>query len=230
MKFSTILPFVTASPTKKANKNDDEKTLTDERSIIPSALMMNHQDLCSNQILQFETTNDGQRGTIIVENYPDFVSCKEEIEVNPGCTEVNFTYTNVALPGSWNNHYGWYHGDESCKLSGFWFASFRGWSESDSTPPRCHCYGDGCTDHNVEVSSYVDYDMDSYTAIYELSDYKLFKHQFDSGEVNDSLSINVDESKFKFFFFGDADPYYGYARGGHIMVNWECNEPVAQAK
>ena len=126
MKLSTFLPILTAAEKhKKDGKSVDRvnfSAITNE---------------CTNQVASlgqgtFETTNDGFRGEINLDNYPDNVLCKHVVQANSRCSEIKIQYRKVNVEADrwscWDKfRFGW------DSVNGFEFAE-----------PECGCFGESC--------------------------------------------------------------------------------------
>lgn len=208
MKLSTLLPIVAVSSKKidqqieTVNKIKLRRTWTTQ--LFDEEIVKECSDEFTRENSYFSTPSNGRSGTITAYNLQNVETCKHVIYVNHDCKKVKFNYSNVAFHGSF--------GAEACRYAGFWFDN-----AGNSTPIRCHCFNQGCSESNSEHYMYVDYDYSSYSPIFDWVSYGDFDHEFDSSETSDSLALTSN----KFTFYYAQELYYAY-RGSHIVVDWEC--------
>ena len=135
MKLSIILPVFAASVDTKPEKKDE---VDQDRFIAPLDWITEE---CSNQVSNkggiFETTNEGFRGTINLDQYPPRVSCKHLVQADSSCEEIIIKYRSVSVEPS--PYF------KSCVRDGFRFAWYDEVNNSKiETPARCNCFGEGC--------------------------------------------------------------------------------------
>ena len=139
MKLPILLPIFVAGANKRSKKKEGNRDVG-ERFI---ASGVNEQ--CLNQVPNsggtFQATNQGSRGGIKLEDYPNLINCKHVVQAEPSCEEIRINYRSVAVESS----------------RGCYFDSFRfGWIGTngfDVTPPKCHCFGDGCNSSVTGIES-----------------------------------------------------------------------------
>ena len=184
MKLSILLPILAAGENEQLKKKDDNRTVG-ERFV---ASEVNEQ--CLNQVPNlggtFQASNQGSRGEIRLENYADYTNCKHVVQAEPSCEEIQINYRSVAVESS----------------GGCYYDSFRfGWTGTngfDVTPPRCDCFGDGCS------------------SVITHGSYEFAFHEANAANIGPD-SVTVNANTFTFFFYSD------YSRAqGHILLDWEC--------
>lgn len=193
MKLSTsILPILAVNAKKRQKKKGGDRNTEGERFVASA-----YSKQCSRQIPSkngvFETTNDGFRGSINLDNYPNFVRCQHVVQADSSCEAIRVTYRDIAVEPE----------EENCEFDSFRFgwAGASGWNV---TPPRCHCFGDGC--QNSGFTEDYDGDFEDYFGNY---DYLI--------AGTDGFSVN--SNTFTFYFRADLS-----VNKGHVVLDWECVE------
>ena len=190
MKLSTsILPILAVSAKKRQKKKDGDRTVEGERFAASA-----YTRQCSNQVPSkdgiFTTTNNGFEGEIKLENYPNFVRCKHVVQADSSCEAIRVSYRSIAVEPE----------DDNCEFDSFRF----GWAGADGwnvTPPRCSCFGDGCTNSGFGGGAFEDY----------------FGSYDDLIAGTDGFSVN--SNTFTFYFRADLS-----VNRGHVILDWECIE------
>ena len=137
MKLSAILPILAAGSNERQHKNSEREF----EQFVASEVT----DECSDQFpsfgWSFQTTNDGFRGEVNLDNFEDNVNCRHDIHAGNRCREIKIKYRSVAVESI------------SCHYVGFRF----GWNDGTNdyiTPARCDCHGDGCDDPDLDYYFY----------------------------------------------------------------------------
>ena len=198
--YSSFLPILAISAKKrKKNVERGERSFGRKSSFRVSS----YYRQCSDQIRAkggtFETPDDGLRGQVKLENYPNHIKCNHVIQAADSCSAIRVTYQSIAVED-----------DHKCQSDFFRF----GWSGPNGfnvTPPRCDCFGDGC-DSLTEYGygTWQDYSVD-YTG---LEDYG---YTWTHGNLADTDGFSVNLNTFTFYFRSD-----NYFPGGHVIFDWEC--------
>ena len=182
MKLSTILPALVASANKKAKKKDGEKSVNQDRFAV-NKITEQCSDIVPSLGGTFETSNDGFRGEINLDNYSDGIRCKHVVQADNSCEAIKISYESIAIEPSY---------DDSCDYDGFRI----GWTEgtnSLTTPARCNCFGGGC-DHDYFG---IHFDYDHYEDLAE--------------EHLGPAEYSVNSNTFTFFFKSDNSLAKGHA-------------------
>ena len=178
MKFSAILPILTVSGDKSPQKKGVERNVGG--SFTPS----DYPDYCADQsegltVVQTWLDYSYNSGRIELSNRWGRVNCIHVIQPD-SCAEIKIKYRSVAVLCS--QHFGFAWENEE---NGF-----------SSTPPRCHCFSDGC--FNTK-----------YTSTFQ---------QASTGSSRlgpDEFTINSN----KVIFFYESPVFLD---DGHIIFDWEC--------
>ena len=195
MKISLVLPVFAFSADKRHKQQDRDRS-------VETFVASNFTEQCSTEVSIFggifESANSGFNGEIALQNYGADTKCKHVIQADSSCQEIKINYQSVAVES-----------ELDCDFDYFRFG-WTGETGFEVTPPRCHCFGDGCqsmaiaydlVDYYSVTDDYVDnYTFDNFT-------------QFEIG--GDGLVIN--SNSFTFFFESDFT-----IDGGHVMFDWEC--------
>ena len=155
MKFLALLLLLATSAKERQKKRFDDKTI---------GLNDSYENLCVNQVtenvnLQAEILETGNLGIdlpqgtfttqvigtdtgrlwgeVRLENYPNELNCHYVVNAGSDCKEIKINLRNVAVEkeASWNKCH-----------DHFQFSWIDSNGLSTSTPPRCTCYGDGCSE------------------------------------------------------------------------------------
>ena len=151
---------------------------------------------CSDQITAkggiFETTNDGLHGQVKLENYPNHIKCNHVIQAAESCSAIRVSYQSIAVQDRYK-----------CKFDQFRF----GWPGPNGfnvTPPRCDCFGDGCSSLTYYGNPWQDYSYDySWTGV--------------TGDLADTDGFSVNSNTFTFYFRSNS-----FFSAGHVIFDWEC--------
>ena len=220
MKLSTVLPILAVSADEKKIKKAYDGNAGVERFVASE-----YRDQCSDTIpgsrgmadawkhveANFLTTNDGSRGTIRLENYPNNAHCKHVVQANSSCKKIVVTYRYVAVEGPPS-----YQGRQ-CPADSFRFE----WADADGfkvTPPLCDCYGAGC-----DYPAFLDYPISpDYGAPYAADEEFMssYWHNWKNDSPTFPDSFSIDANRFTFYFTSD----YG-SSGGRVILDWECVGP-----
>ena len=102
--YSSFLPILAISAKKrKKHVERGEKRGFAEYSFGPdsSFRVSSYYRQCSDQITAkggiFETTNDGLRGQVKLENYPKHIKCNHVIQAAESCSAIRVTYQSIAV-------------------------------------------------------------------------------------------------------------------------------------
>ena len=206
MKTLPILPIFASSAIGQNSHFDDERGFNGYGQF---SSISEYSEECSNQVPSkggiFETTNDGLRGEITLDNYKTKLRCKHAVQAEDDCSEITVRYRSVAV-----------NAEEAYECN---FDSFRfGWTEEESdelTPPRCNCFGDGCS-HDI-MGKIFDY-LNS------------FKYDFRQKHLGPE-EFTIASNSFTFYFesgvqykWDENDDMYEFSYDGHVMLDWECTE------
>ena len=190
MKISILLPILAIGENHRLKQKKQGNRSVGEQFV---ASDVNAQ--CSSQVSSlggsFEVTNNGSRGEIRLENYTNSINCKHVVQAELSCAEIRIKYRSIAVEEEGN-----------CGFDSFRFG-WTGTNGFDVTPPKCSCFGDGCS---LVLYEYYDSEGMSYNSF---GDY--------AGLIGPD-SITVNANTFTFFFQSD----YGYDQG-HVILDWECD-------
>ena len=184
MIISTILPILAVSANQKwIEKNKEQRSV--DRFVASDVT-----EECSNQVPRsgwtFETTNNESSGEIRLNNYSNGIDCKHVVQAS--CQEnflIKIEYHSIAVETS-----------DYCLYDSFRF-EWPGTNGSEVTPPRCHCYGDGCN-----KAPQFGFDEEA---------------KFASNIGPSSFLVN--SNTFTFFFYSDESLHRG-----HVNFDWKCVE------
>ena len=189
MKLSNLLPILAAGENKRLKQKKEGNRGVGERFVASD-----FDEECSFQVPNlggtFQASGNASSGTIRLENYPDNTNCKHVVQAVPSCAEIRINYRSVAVEQP-------DYVDGNCYFDNFGF----GWTGAngfDVTPPRCYCFGDGCS-----------------TLLTGLGGTWRFDDQYAAKLGPDSFTI--DANSFTFFFHSDDS-----IEQGHVVLDWEC--------
>ena len=216
MKFISLLPILTAGNKKKDG----------DRSVDKPFIASEVTEECSNQVPRkggsFEAINNGSFGEINLDRYSNNTDCKHVVQADESCEEIRIKYRSVAVESQ-----------DNCKWDSFRFG-WVGTNGFEVTPPRCHCFGDGCdssillyydeyineeatsdftSDLTIELESVFEAssNTDNSVEVFEYVFYDAYDHIIGPDE------FSVNSNSFTFFFRSD-----GIKERGHVMFDWEC--------
>ena len=180
MKLSTIFLALAASANRKS-ENDGEKSVNQDLFDVDQITKQ-----CSEIVTSlggtFETSNNGFRGKINLDNYPTSITCKHVVQADNSCEAIKISYESILIEPALYDF---------CEFDGFRF----GWTECANnltTPARCNCFGGGCDDGAHYYMKPWDYD-----------DY--VEEQLGPTE------FSINSNTFTFFFKSDGYLSYGHA-------------------
>ena len=146
----------------------------------------------------FETANFGTSGEITLDEYKPRLRCKHDVLADTSCSEIKISYRSIAVMMDYIS--------PTCPIDGFRF----GWTDNETgnfsvTPPRCNCFGDGCT-LNPELEYYFDYAKNN----------RFYDDYQDQHLGPEELTINSNS----FTLYFESSPLFD--NGGHVILDWEC--------
>ena len=128
--------------------------------------------------------------------------------LDSSCQEIKINYQSVAVES-----------ELECEFDNFRF----GWPSPNGfevTPPRCHCFGDGCQ------STAIAYDLvDYYSVTDDYVDNYIFNNMTQIGGNVGEDGFSFNSNTFTFFFKSDW-----IIDGGHVIFDWECVKMFVESK
>ena len=205
MKTFSVLPLLAVSAENKKNQNGVERGFLGDGTF---SSISDYTAACSNQLPSkggiFEAPNYGKSGEITLDKYSIELRCKHVVQADDSCSEIKITYRDIAVQ---SDHYSDLFGHDKCNLDFFRF----GWGQNELTPPRCNCFGDGCS-HEI---------MGDY---FDIVEDKFDRHDEDLGPAE----FTIPSNSFTFYFESIAQHKFGpnhelipFNVEGHVILDWE---------
>ena len=206
MKSLTILPLLAVA----ASSNYDVERGFDGYGGFSS--ISDYTAECSNQVPSkggvFEAPNYGTSGELTLDKYPNKLRCKHVVQADDSCSVIKISYRDIAV--NVDPYPNTMTGSGGCDLDNFRF----GWGQNKLTPPRCNCFGDGCS-HDVM--------SDSFDIINDKNNFPN-KHL---GPTEFTIASNSFTFYFESIMMWKRGPNFEripFSVDGHVILDWECVE------